>query len=222
MPNTPVNPISTPGTINVPDIATDYQNGRINTVTNAPGAQVPGAQNQLMGLLGPLLEYKLALERERRQPMRMAGGGGGMQMPQGPQADERGSGLPSWYTQGGPGRGLMMTKMIGGPQMVAGRVGAAPWDPAAAFSGYAPPGYNPYPQSASFAGPQGGAMTGAGASADIPSYGAGQSQLQALQGGPQDPFPHGSGQAFAAAQMEAARRRSDAEYAARRKQEDEG
>jgi len=208
-----------PNNSGVPDIATDYQNGRINTVTNAPGVSLPSGQNQLMGLLGPLLEYRLALERERRQPQGQgAMMGGSYSAP--PAQQERPYDYGAQF-RGGSGQALMYTKMVGGPQIVPGRVAAAPWDPGAAFSGYAPPGYNPYPSSASFAGPQGAALTPPGHSQDVPSYGAGQSQLQALQGA-QDPFPNGTGQAFARAQMEAARRRSDAEVDARRKQEDEG
>lgn len=209
---------------NAPDITTDYNNSRINTVTNAPGVQLGPAQNQLLGLLGPLLEYKMAMERERRQPM------GGMMGPMmGMGGPPIGLASERRYSDANPAasmqapRQLMYTKMVGGPNMVAGRVAAQPWEAGAAFSGYAPPGYNPYPSSATFAGSQGAPVNGGyGPSPGIPSYGSGQSQLQALQGGGQpDPYPNGTGVAHAQFMMQNALQRSNAEYDARRKKEEE-
>jgi hypothetical protein len=182
-----------------PDVRTDYANGRINVQTNAPGYSGGGAGNQLLALLGPLLDWKMAQAEKRAAP----GGARVTPMPVAPGPREGARRQPTGG--GGGGRTPMFTKMVGGPQMVAGRVSAQPWEAGAAFSGYAPPGFNPYPNNATFAGPQGAELTAPGISAP-----AARTQAAAF-----DPFPHGTGQAFAQQQMAAAKARSDQEIAER-------
>lgn len=178
------------------DIQTRYGPGDINVQTRAPGAQL-GAGNQMLALLGPLLDWKMAMaERQMAPPV---GGAGLTRTPPMPGPRE-GSRMPNRV---GPNAGApMFTKMVGGPQMVAGRVAAQPWEAGAAFSGYGPPGFSSMPNNATFAGPQGGDLTGPGI-----SRGPAASQQAAML----DPFPHGTGQAFAQQQMAAAKQRSDRE-----------
>lgn len=90
------------------------------------------------------------------------------------------------------------TKLLSGFNM-SGRVKAQPWEEGAAFSGYAPPGYNPYPDKA-IMGAVEGFSSGLTPQADV--------QPAASGGG----GAMGPGADFERARLDSARKRSDREY----------
>lgn len=186
-----------------PSIDTQYLPGKIQVQTQVPGLQ-GGGMNNFGALLDALLGYKKA---GQAQPGMRPGG----KLRMGPARE--GMRQPS---RGGGGRGggrqPIYTKMVGGPQMVPGRVLAQPWEQGASVSGYGPPGFDGIPQNATFAGGQGAELTAPGITR--PSAAA-QSKFL-------DPFPHGTGAAFAAAQMEEARARSNREIEEREERRRQG